>query len=113
MTKTATKKAKTETAAPIVAGEGYKEVGSGLYAIANIEVDSNFRKTFNEKALPLAIMVAALATKYNEPDLIESITKLGIDAKGVLKEAKAEALRAYKEQQKAGKKAKPAQEDEE
>lgn len=72
MTKTATKKAKTETAAPIVAGEGFKELGRGEYKLADIEISFNFRKTFNEKA-----------------------------------------LRAYREQQKAGKKAKPAQEDEE
>lgn len=49
---TMTKAEKTKAPAPkIVAGEGYKEIGTGLYAIEHIEVQSNFRKTFNEKLL--------------------------------------------------------------
>lgn len=50
MTKIATK-TKKETAAPIVAGEGYKELGHGDYKLADIEINENFRKNFNEKAL--------------------------------------------------------------
>lgn len=52
MTKIATKKAKKETAAPaITAGEGYKQLFAGEVNLANIQVQSNFRKTFNEKLL--------------------------------------------------------------
>lgn len=52
MTKTATKKAKKETAAPaITAGEGFKEISHKNVRIIDIRVLSNFRKTFNEKAL--------------------------------------------------------------
>lgn len=50
MTKTATK-TKKASAEPIVAGEGYKQLFAGEVSIANIQVQSNFRKTFEDKAL--------------------------------------------------------------
>lgn len=89
-----------------------REIFEHCYMKADQERDAAVAE-MKEKALPLAIIVASLATRYNEPELIKDIATLGIDAKGVLKEAKAEALRAYKEQQKTAKKAKPSQEDEE
>jgi len=50
MTKTATK-AKKQTAEPIVAGEGYKELFRGDYLLNEISVEQNFRKYFDEKEM--------------------------------------------------------------
>ncbi len=63
MTKTVTKKDKKATAAPIVASEGYKQLFAGEVNLSNIEVQSNFRKTFNEKLLK---------------ELAENIAKVGV-----------------------------------
>lgn len=71
MTKIATK-TKKETAAPIVAGEGYKELGHGDYSVDIIEVKDNFRKTFNEKAMR---------------ELADSIAKFGVVQSVILRES--------------------------
>lgn len=71
MTKTA-KKTKKVDAPEITAGEGYKEISRGDYALANIEVKDNFRKTFNEKAMR---------------ELAESITKFGVVQSVILRES--------------------------
>jgi ParB/RepB/Spo0J family partition protein len=44
-------KTKTKKAPEVVAGEGYKQLFAGEVNLANIQVQSNFRKTFNEKLL--------------------------------------------------------------